>query len=94
MGSHEEGPQDELLRRAQEAIDAASELVAHSQVIVELSEDLREAELTSRCAWCGRYHLADRWVILRLALRVREQQTTHGICPDCLGALREAGLSA
>jgi hypothetical protein len=88
-----ESPQDELLRRAQEAIDAASELVAHSQVIVELSVERREAELTTRCAWCSRYHLAGKWVILRPTLRVGEDMTTHGICPDCVIALRDAGVS-
>jgi hypothetical protein len=44
-----------------------------------------------RCAWCGRYLTPDGWVA---DIDVAEDEfVTHGICPDCLDALREAGES-
>ena len=92
MGSEDE-LHEELLRRAQQAIDAAAEVVAHSEVITWVSAELRDTGLTTRCAWCGRYRLADRWVRLRPTGFVFDRKTSHGICDDCINALREAGLS-
>lgn len=93
MGPEEERLQDELLNRAQKAVDAAAEVVAHSQVLASVSSALREGALMSRCAWCGRYRIAERWVVVGPGGMIELTQTTHGICEDCVAVLREAGLS-
>lgn len=93
MGPEEERLQDELLRRAQKAVDAAAEVVAHSQVLASVSSALRDGTLTSRCAWCGRYRIAERWVVVGRGDMIERTHTTHGICEDCVAALRDAGLS-
>jgi hypothetical protein len=94
MGSDETRRlQDALLKRAQDAVEAAEEIVAHSQVLVHVTEDLRELGLTTRCAWCGRYRVEGRWVVLAASPLITASHTSHGICEDCVEALRSAGLS-
>lgn len=84
-----------LLRRAQAAIDAAAQVRARSQVVVGVSAALRESGFTTRCAWCGRYRVGDRWVVVVDAPEFLElAAVSHGICDDCVGELRTAGLSA
>jgi hypothetical protein len=65
-----------------------------SEVIAHFMEQLREQGLTSRCAWCGRYQVGDRWLpatrIPAFALRAR---VSDGICPDCVDTLRDSGKS-
>lgn len=83
------------MRRAQAAIDAAERVRARSEVITEISEALRESGMTTRCAWCSRYLVGDRWVVVADAPSfIRLAAVTHGICDDCVGELRAAGLSA
>ena len=83
-----------LLARAQEAVDAAAEVVAHAEAITTVSSDLREGALTSRCAWCRRYRVSDGgWVALRASVMIDFAETTHGICDDCIRSLRDRGLS-
>lgn len=83
-----------LLLRAQEAIDAAVRVLDDSEVMVASSALLRDAGLPTRCAWCGRYHVADRWVVVEdMPDFVAFKSATHGICDDCLAALRAAGMS-
>jgi hypothetical protein len=90
----EERLHEALLARAQEAMDAAAEVVAHSEVITTVSSDLREGALTSRCAWCSRYRLRDgRWVAIRASVMIELADTTHSICDDCVRVLRDSGLS-
>jgi hypothetical protein len=85
---------DALLRRASEAVDAAGAIVAESEVLVEVSGRLRGGMLTTRCAWCGRYRVAGRWVVVVRQERLFEStRTSHGICPDCTKALRDSGMS-
>lgn len=84
---------DALLKRAQDAVDAAGEIVAHSHVLTYLSEELRETGLTTRCAWCGRYKIEEGWALIEQSRMVREERTSHGICEDCVTALRNNGLS-
>lgn len=44
-----------------------------------------------RCAWCSRYLTPDGWVE---EMSVADDEfITHGICPDCLAELRDAGES-
>lgn len=92
MGS-EERLQEALLKRAQEAVDAAAAIIAHAEVITHVSTELREAGMTSRCAWCGRHRIGERWVLLGPSPLITENRTSHGICEDCVAALRAAGLS-
>jgi hypothetical protein len=49
-----------------------------------------ERALLTRCAWCERYRLDDRWVTLE---GPPAGKVTHGICPDCLARLQESGQS-
>jgi hypothetical protein len=56
-------------------------------------------ELQRRCAWCGRFHVRDRWLAatdasLPAALLDRIEAFTHGICPDCFAALERERLGA
>ena len=92
--SDDEGLHESLLTRAQQAIDAAVETVAQSEVLAHISEDLRVTGLTSRCAWCGRYRIGERWRVIEESPLILPNRTTHGICDDCIEALREAGMSA
>jgi len=89
----EEGLRDALLKRAQHAVDAAAETVAESEVIAHLSAELRGAGMTSRCAWCGRYRIGDRWVAATASSIIEHSRSTHTICDDCMAGLRDAGLS-
>jgi hypothetical protein len=84
----------ELQERAQEARDAAREAVAHSQELRWLVREWKVGTFTSRCAWCRRYRVGDRWLEAARTPPVRVSRTTHTICDDCAAALREAGLSA
>jgi hypothetical protein len=94
VASEEERLREALLRRAQHAADAAAEVVAHSQVLAHVSAELRHLGMTTRCAWCGRYRIGDRWVVVEDSPLIHENQTSHGICDDCMRRLREAGLSS
>jgi hypothetical protein len=83
-----------LLARARQATDAAARIVEDSEVLVEVSEKLREGMLVGRCAWCSRYRLAGRWVVVeRMPKSAVFTSATHTICDDCLQALRETGMS-
>ena len=88
----EERLHEALLDRAKAAVDAAAETVAHSEVVMAVSPEARGTVLTSRCAWCGRYRIAERWVVIEGHVS-GEIGTTHGICEDCVKSLRETGLS-
>lgn len=65
---------------------------SHDESDVEASL-LRGTGFTTRCAWCGRYRVGDRWVAVKDVPSIKESSTTHGICEDCMAALRDAGLS-
>ena len=93
VASDEKRLHDALLKRAQEAVDAAAETVAASEVLAHVSEELRETGMTSRCAWCGRYRIGDRWLVVRDSVLIDRSRTTHGICEDCVDTLRGTGLS-
>ena len=84
-----------LLRRAQNAIHAAVEALDEAKVVVAGSVLLREGRLTTRCAWCGRYHVAGRWVVVEdIPDFLAFAGATHGICEDCVTTLRADGRSA
>jgi hypothetical protein len=90
----EERLTDALLRRASRAVEAAKEIVEESEVLVEVSAALREQGLTTRCAWCSRYRIGDRWVVVVRQERLFEAAaTSHGICPACVAVLQDTGLS-
>ena len=90
-GWDEERLQEALLTRAQEVVDAAAKIVARSEVLASVSTG--EGLLRSRCAWCGRYRIGNTWVKVERNAMLEMAETTHGICEDCVTALREAGLS-
>jgi hypothetical protein len=86
--------EEDLLDRAQHAIDAAADIVAHSAVLTALSRHVRDGSLMARCAWCGRYRVGEDWVKLDGADAIERAEITHGICDECTAALRRSGLSA
>lgn len=87
--------EDDLLRRAQSAIDAAERVRARSEIVAGLSASLRETGMATRCAWCGRYRLPRGWVVVVDAPEFADfAAVSHGICEDCVAELRAAGLSA
>jgi len=93
MGSEEERLH-ELLRQVNEAVLAAERIREESEVVAHITAQLREDGLTSRCAWCGRYRAAERWVRLEHPPRLFAQsKLSHGICPDCVTNLRMRGKS-
>lgn len=90
---------DTLRRRVARASAAAKNACADAEVLVEVTEALRTGAISSRCAWCGSYRVAGRW--LHESQMPRVATTSHGlahvshtICPPCVDELREAGLSA
>jgi hypothetical protein len=93
VASEDDRLHDLLLRRAEDARDAAAETVAQSEVLAHISEDLRGIGMTSRCAWCGRYRIGERWARIEASPLIHASRTTHGICDVCVANLRSAGLS-
>ena len=84
-----------ILQRAQDAIDAAARVLDDSEVMVASSALLRAEGMPTRCAWCGRYNVAGRWVIVEeMPEFIAFAAATHGICDECLEALRATGMSA
>jgi len=72
-----EGVEAALLARAGQAIESAS-----------------DGGLTTRCAWCGRYRIDERWLVVeRVPAFAERRGVSHGICDDCIAALKGAGLS-
>lgn len=83
-----------LLRGAEAAIEAAARIRATSAVVTALSADRRESRMTARCAWCGRFRIGERWLVVEsMPVFADHAQITHGICEDCVEALRSAGMS-
>ena len=83
-----------LLARAEQAVEAARQLCAESEVMLGVSHAVRDGGLTTRCAWCGRYRIDDRWLVVERVPSFAERAgVSHGICDDCTEALRGAGLS-
>ena len=58
-----------------------------------------EEPLVTRCAWCGRYEVENRWVDEATVNAFAKPGTwastmaSHGICPDCTEDLKQRGLS-
>jgi hypothetical protein len=82
-----------LRREARLACDSARAIVADSLVITHVSRGFRTGAYTQRCAWCGRYRIDERWMLVGRPRHIHESRTRHGICDDCLVALREVGQS-
>jgi hypothetical protein len=51
--------------------------------------------LVTRCAWCKRYAVYDEWIsaaeLDQAAGSTIDLRISHGICPHCLGGVREGG---
>lgn len=91
--ANEERLIEALLGRAQEAVDAAQEIVADPEVLAQVSLVRAGTGLISRCAWCGRYRVGSGWFVVEPKPQGLENKTSHGICDDCVAVLREAGMS-
>ena len=53
-----------------------------------------DSGMATRCAWCGRYYLGERWVAVGSAPSFGDHAgVTHGICDDCVAELRAVGMS-
>jgi hypothetical protein len=66
-----------------------------TDALLERTADLREGAMSARCAWCGRYRVGELWLPAReLSAVTTAAPVSHGICPDCVAALRDAGKSA
>lgn len=52
--------------------------------------------MSARCAWCGRYRVGESWLPTGAVPEeaTAGERVSHGICPDCVEALRDAGKSA
>jgi hypothetical protein len=83
-----------LRERARAVVEAARETVAHSQELRWLLEDPHERGFVSRCVWCRRFRLGERWLDAGARLRFGVGRTMLTVCDDCADALREAGSSA
>jgi hypothetical protein len=58
------------------------------------SRSLRGVEMAARCAWCGRYRVGEEWVPVGPVPAFSEAaHVTHGICDECIAALRDSGMS-
>lgn len=80
-----------LLRRVEEAVEHAREVVEESMVLAGSAEC---RVLSARCAWCGRYRVDDKWVVApHRSVPLTAKDSTHGICDDCIADLRARGLS-
>lgn len=63
--------------------------------LLHRAAELREGALSARCAWCGRYRVGDSWLPAgEIPEAAAGARVSHGICPDCVAALRDAGKSA
>ncbi|HET8752528.1 MAG TPA: hypothetical protein VFM43_08395 [Gaiellaceae bacterium] len=83
-----------LLRRAEKAIDAAGQIRDESEAIGSVSDSLSESRMAARCAWCGRFRVGERWVVIEEMPAFGDaSKVTHGICGACVEALRAAGMS-
>jgi|SRR5581483_1482087 len=79
--------------------------IAHSEMLVARSRMLATAHalvadrraMLRRCAWCGRIHVAGRWVAVEelpvVARSILDSRATHGICTSCLRRLEAEGRS-
>jgi hypothetical protein len=91
--ANEERLNEALLKRAEEAVDAAAEITADPEVLAHVTVVRAGTGLISRCAWCGRYRVGSRWFVVDPKPEGLENKTSHGICDDCVAVLREAGMS-
>jgi hypothetical protein len=87
-----------LTEQVREAVARAQQTVARSEFLTAASRLVREPRgMIKRCAWCGRFGMARRWMRPEqapefLIARV-ETRATHTICPDCVRQLEETGKS-
>lgn len=89
----DEFPIDALLSRVQAAVDAAQEILADPEVVAHVSLVRAGKGLISRCAWCGRYRVGSHWFVVEPKPQGLEDNTSHGICDECVAVLREVGMS-
>ncbi|MBV8479619.1 MAG: hypothetical protein JOY72_04875 [Actinobacteria bacterium] len=83
----------ELREQMVETRRTVAATLAEALAVTHISASLRVGALTSRCAWCGRYRIADRWTRVFRPGFIERCGTTHGICDDCIVRLRAHGKS-
>jgi hypothetical protein len=83
---------ESLAARAEKALEDARQTAADSEVLAAaMSLELDREGLLVRCAWCGRYSLAGEWMsaeelpkVEGVGRKLRDEQVTHSICPECM----------
>jgi hypothetical protein len=66
-----------------------------TDALLQRATELREGAMSARCAWCGRYRVGELWLPAHaMPAAATAAPVSHGICPDCVAALRDAGKSA
>jgi hypothetical protein len=87
----------QLAQRVETAIATAAETGRRSRLLRTASQRRRDGALTTRCAWCGRYAVGNRFrrpdETPSFVSFAGSDHVTHGICPDCIDALRREGKS-
>jgi hypothetical protein len=87
-----------LALRSRAARDRSRTARARSQTLVSACRLMREGDtMVTSCAWCTRLCVDGSWLRASdtsLFTATIAARTTHGICPDCLAALAEAGRTA
>ena len=94
LGDEETCDSDVLPAEAQDAREVAQQIKAEARAVTQVSMALHDGAFISRCAWCGRYRIGDDWMTVSRSRVIHQSRTTHGICEDCMAALRGAGHSA
>jgi hypothetical protein len=81
-------------RRSFEVVDEEERELPDT--LLDRAAEAREGAMSARCAWCGRYRVGERWLAVGElpAAAKAKAPVSHGICPDCVAALRDAGKSA
>jgi hypothetical protein len=92
------GPRREpLARRIEDAVATSVEAMRRSRLTRAASMQRRAGGLTTRCAWCGRFAVGNRFVdrddVPRFVELTPPERITHGICPECVDELRRTGKS-
>jgi hypothetical protein len=81
--------------RVRAALEDARLTFDELELLAGLAQQVRERKLLVCCAWCGRFGLGGEWhrppEMFSWSADLLER-ASHGICPDCLGELAQAGV--
>lgn len=83
-----------LRAQAQDSRQRARRAIDEARALSYLCA-LRTGALVGRCAWCERYRrIGGDWLTVTRSRMLEAVDVTHGICEDCISALRERGQSS